>query len=343
MTSASELIDIGRGYTARAATLDDVSIVLALYHAVSMDMVGHTEETLEELIEEFTAPRVDPAQDTRLVLAADGEIAGFGLVGLGMPQNPWQDVYVHPRLKDQPDERHFVSDHLMAWANERAQAGIALAPPDQRVVTTAYAYHHDDWHQAQLMKYGLSRVRSSYLMWIDFAEPVAVPAPPAGITLRTATADEDWRRIFDARREAWHDMWGYVMRDYEEDYADWLHHWKETFAEGYWFVAEAEGQVVAVSLCEDEFEGDRTQGYVATFGVRRAYRKQGLGQCLLLHSLREMQTLGLRAVGLHVDGSSLTGAVQLYERAGMHIKMRYDRFEKELRPGIDPRVQNAEG
>jgi hypothetical protein len=34
-----------------------------------------------------------------------------------------------------------------------------------------------------------------------------------------------------------------------------------------------------------------------------------------------------------VDASSLTGAVQLYERAGMSVARRYDRYEKELRPG----------
>jgi hypothetical protein len=34
-----------------------------------------------------------------------------------------------------------------------------------------------------------------------------------------------------------------------------------------------------------------------------------------------------------VDASSLTGAVRLYERAGMHVARQYDRYEKELRSG----------
>ena len=41
---------------------------------------------------------------------------------------------------------------------------------------------------------------------------------------------------------------------------------------------------------------------------------------------------GAGTVGLNVDGSSLTGADRLYERAGMHEARRAFYFEKELRP-----------
>jgi ribosomal protein S18 acetylase RimI-like enzyme len=64
---------------------------------------------------------------------------------------------------------------------------------------------------------------------------------------------------------------------------------------------------------------------------------------LLHHSFHELGLRGKRRVGLGVDGSSLTGAVRLYERAGMHVHRERVLFEKELRPGRDLTTQRLEG
>ncbi len=37
-----------------------------------------------------------------------------------------------------------------------------------------------------------------------------------------------------------------------------------------------------------------------------------------------------------MDAESLTGAMRLYERAGMRVAREFLRWEKGLRPGIDP-------
>ncbi|MNC98740.1 hypothetical protein D3C83_167960 [compost metagenome] len=54
---------------------------------------------------------------------------------------------------------------------------------------------------------------------------------------------------------------------------------------------------------------------------------------LLMHSFGEFYRRGHRKTGLGVDASNLTGALRLYERAGMHVFRQYDRYELELRPG----------
>jgi mycothiol synthase len=56
---------------------------------------------------------------------------------------------------------------------------------------------------------------------------------------------------------------------------------------------------------------------------------------LLLHAFGEFYRRGVRTVGLGVDAQSLTGATRLYERAGMSVIAQFERYEKELRPGID--------
>ena len=97
-----------------------------------------------------------------------------------------------------------------------------------------------------------------------------------------------------------------------------------------WFIAMDGEQIAGISLCEHQHGiGD----YVGSLGVRRPWRKQGLGQALLLHSFGEFYHRGIKKVSLNVDGESLTGATRLYESVGMHVVRQQYRYEKEMRPG----------
>lgn len=74
-------------------------------------------------------------------------------------------------------------------------------------------------------------------------------------------------------------------------------------------------------------------GWVGTIGVRRPWRKTGLGLALLRHSFGEFYKRGMATIGLGVDASNPTGATRLYQRAGMHVASEFVTYEKELRPG----------
>jgi ribosomal protein S18 acetylase RimI-like enzyme len=78
-------------------------------------------------------------------------------------------------------------------------------------------------------------------------------------------------------------------------------------------------------------------GWVATLGVRRPWRKRGLGLALLEHSFVELQRRGSRRVGLGVDAQNITGATRLYEKAGMQPDLAWTNlaYEKELRSGVE--------
>jgi ribosomal protein S18 acetylase RimI-like enzyme len=113
---------------------------------------------------------------------------------------------------------------------------------------------------------------------------------------------------------------------------------QEDFDPSLWFIAMAGDEVAGVSLCGYYLDG----GIVNTLGVRRPWRHLGLGMALLRHSFGEFYRRGIHTVGLGVDSQSLTGATRLYERAGMHILLSYDHYEKELRAGIDLSTQTLE-
>ena len=77
-------------------------------------------------------------------------------------------------------------------------------------------------------------------------------------------------------------------------------------------------------------------GWVGSLGVRRPWRKRGLGEALLLHSFAEFYKRGTKTIGLGVDAQNPTGATRLYQKAGMHVASEAVIYEKELRAGREP-------
>ena len=109
----------------------------------------------------------------------------------------------------------------------------------------------------------------------------------------------------------------------------------EAYDPSLWFVAVDGDEIAGVSLCRPHWTEDLQMGWINTLGVRRPWRRQGLGQALLHASFNAFYQRGTLKVGLGVDASSLTGATRLYEKAGMLVFRQNNQFEKEMRPGIE--------
>jgi GNAT superfamily N-acetyltransferase len=146
--------------------------------------------------------------------------------------------------------------------------------------------------------------------------------------------------------EAFRDHWGYVEIPFEEELARFMNYMNnsEDFDPSLTFLAWEGDQVVGTSLCVDHISDDPELGWVGSLGVLRPWRRRGLGLALLQHSFVELYKRGLRRVGLGVDAGSLTGALRLYENAGMHSnpEREFAIWEKELRPGEDLATQSVQ-
>jgi ribosomal protein S18 acetylase RimI-like enzyme len=149
--------------------------------------------------------------------------------------------------------------------------------------------------------------------------------------------DRDAETVYRADNEAFGDHFGHIEMPFEVGFAQFNHNLiddKEKFDPGLWHVAMDGDEIAGVSICSIErSDPDQPMGWVHTLGVRRAWRKRGLGRALLLHSFGEFYRRGYRKAGLGVDASNLTGALRLYENAGMTVFRQYDRYELEIRPG----------
>jgi len=70
-------------------------------------------------------------------------------------------------------------------------------------------------------------------------------------------------------------------------------------------------------------------------GVRRPWRRLGLGFALLKHAFRQLHDRGKVGACLGVDAENPTGATRLYESAGMRVARSEAVYEKLLRTGRD--------
>jgi ribosomal protein S18 acetylase RimI-like enzyme len=186
-------------------------------------------------------------------------------------------------------------------------------------------------------------IRHFYDMNIDLDSPVPAPQWPDGIIVRTLKPDQDEEAVYRAIDEAFRDHWGHVERPFEEGFEIFLHYFKNNpyYDPALCFLAMADDEIAGVALCLPKTTEFPDMGWVEDLGVRRPWRKQGIALALLHHAFGEFYRRGIRKAGLGVDGSSLTGAVRLYERAGMHKALQFDGYEKELRAGEDLATQAA--
>jgi GNAT superfamily N-acetyltransferase len=235
-----------------------------------------------------------------------------------------------------------LGGYLLAWAEERARRSVPLAPEGAQVVFQQGIDARDEAGARLFLACGYQPVRQYWVMKIEFDRPIQPLPELDGLNIRPMLAGEE-RALVAATDDAFKDHWGHVDEPFERTFERFMSRLNDPFMNrSLWFVAEEGGEIAGVSLCSWGTPEDRELGWVNTLGVRRPWRKRGLGLALLLHSFHELKKLGKHGAGLGVDSSSLTGATRLYEKGGMHVAERRDMYRKELRPGVDLTTQQVE-
>lgn len=240
------------------------------------------------------------------VLEIDGRVVGYG------------DLFVEPDViqLDVAAPGHW--EVFFEWAEAEARS---------RGAARVRAYFEAGHELEQLAgARGYRYFRSSYTMEIALEGPTPVTLPE-GIELRGYRNVDD-EVLHDALNEAfaedpfWHTV---TPSNFREFYLG---------ARGYdpdlWLLAWDGGELAGFSLNYPERLGDVTLGWVGTLGVRSSWRRRGLGGALLRSSFNALYDRGLRRVGLGVDAQNVTGALGVYEGAGMHRVRQNDNWELTL-------------
>jgi len=259
--------------------------------------------------------------------------------------HPWIWGRVHPDYSDLG-----IGTWMLTWAEKRARRVLEVLDPELRFAPRVGIQREAVESQKLFEDFGYQHIRSSYSMRIEMDAPPSAPVWPEGLTIRTFNPETDAEAVYRADVDIFRDHFGFVEEPFEEGFERFKHHTIERvdFDPTLWYLAveiapEGYGEEIAgICLCCPQAYDDPDVGYVSSLGVRRPWRKRGLGLAFLHHSFGEFYRRGKREVGLGVDAENLTGALRLYEKAGMHIHRQFDQFEKEIRPGVEISVQSLE-
>ncbi|MCW5875110.1 MAG: GNAT family N-acetyltransferase [Anaerolineales bacterium] len=320
------------GFSLRPATTEDAVAITRVINSVSQEFSGIDEETPEEMLEFWQTPGIDLTKDTRVLVSPEGEIVGHteALAWNEVPVNPYIFQRVLPALIGTPPHGMLVD-----WAIERCKAALDRVPSELRVAIGMHGLADIPGQDALLEARGFKATRHLFEMGVDFDGTPPAPTWPEGVHLRPFDVERDLAAVYKAHDEAFSDHFGHVDEDFESGLKRFRHLMVESaeFDKDLWFIAVAGDEVAGYLVGRKKPHGDGHLGWVNILGVRRPWRKHGLGLALLLHSFGEFYQRGWLRAELDVDASSLTGAVRLYERAGMQVVRRHKRYELELRPG----------
>jgi mycothiol synthase len=294
--------------TIRPAREEDVEAAVELMNEHSRRLHGTDDLTPADLLLFWKSPDVELGRDILLAEGTDG-LVGYADVNVH-GGNVWLDV------------RGIDPDALPALLDAIEERGMEK-DPDKKLwsYTSAEDLPLVDLYETA----GYRRARHSFRMRIDLEPDQPAPVWPDGFSVRTMSDGEE-RRVYDAQMASFADTWMFAPDPYES----WLHWMVEepSFDRSLWFLAEQDGELAGIVLSRAP-ENEPGLGWVRILGVLPQYRHRGLGQALLKHTFAEFQSRGFEAVGLGVDAENPTGAVRVYERAGMHVERTYLIFESQ--------------
>jgi mycothiol synthase len=287
----------------RTATVADAPAMTALLQQHSIATVGESGVGESEVKYWLTIPTLSFQLAER-----DGRLVGY------------LDLFT-------ADDEHFVAD-VRTLEREPADALIGAAEAQAAHGRIHGVVHGDDELLRSVYEDGGYRlVRHSFEMRIEFDGDVPEPQWPRGFVVRNVRPGDE-KRVHAAQQDAFGDHWDFHPESFEQWRAFTID--RHDFDPALWWLVEEGDELVAVALNWWHASGDPGFGWVQTFGVRPSWRRRGLATALLRQSFRTFRERGATRVGLTVDAENTTGAVGLYERAGMRPVRRNDIYEKRL-------------
>jgi len=220
------------------------------------------------------------------------------------------------------EQRHGLGGALLQQAEGEARA---LTAGPITLLAQITGQNEAGW---RLLEGGGYRLSSTFqTMTLKMTEEPAAPAAIEGIEIRHFVVGSDERAVYEADEEAFQDERGKTPRTYDV-WRNRLGMDGSRFDPSLWFVAW-EGDQVAGTVMAEVTGG---VGEIMHVGVRRPWRRRGLGEALTRQALVALYGKGVRYARLNVDGESQTNANKLYERMGFQVVTFYRNYLREL-PG----------
>ncbi|HEY2793499.1 MAG TPA: GNAT family N-acetyltransferase [Micromonosporaceae bacterium] len=298
--------------TVRPYRDSDVDSLLACDHAVDGRFGAHPGLTAED-VRIWVRRMHDPETDSRVVIAPDGSVVAYGLVGLPSDGGVRCGVFgeVHPRWIGRG-----IGRDLLAWQLRRARDLRDEVAPGSPWTLWSGCYADDADTLRLHERFGLQPARYWFSMAASTAKRADVPMPD-GFRL-TDGGSVDPHRLYVAHMEAFQDHFGFERESFDEFMRDYIG--SEAYRPELSRIAYDGDEIAAYVICYDE--ADPKTVLVGDVGTRSAWRRRGLASALLSDVLAAADAAGRPDARLNVDASSAVGAVGVYERAGFAVESR---------------------
>jgi len=286
-------------FTIRPARMGEVEPAAELLNEHSRRLHGVDDQTASELLQYWESPDVDFGHDVLVAQGPDGSIVGYADLGV-QGGHVWLDV-----RGLEPEPLRALLDAIEARAAEK-KPGAGLM---------GYTSESDQVARDLYEQAGYRVMRHGYRMEISLDGGASEPQWPEGFAVGIMGTGEE-ERFYEAHMTSFADTWAFSREPF-----DVWSHWflKDTaFDPSLWFLAEAGHELAGISITR-ESENEPGLGWVRILGVVPEFRQRGLAQALLRHTFGACASRGMGRVGLGVDAENPTGAVRVYERAGMHV------------------------
>jgi len=286
-------------FTIRPARIDEVDVAARLLNEHSHRLHGVDDQQPSELLQYWESPDVDFERDVLVAEDADGSLVGYADLGIH-GEHVWLDV----RGLQREPQRALI-DAIQERAGER-KPGAGLI---------AFISELDQLSRELYDQAGYRVTRHSYRMEISLDATPPPPHWPEGFAVRTLRPGEE-ERVYEAHMASFADTWLFAREPFEV-WSHWLVK-GDGFDPLLWFLVEAGDELAGIALTRVS-DNEPGLGWVQILGVLPEFRQRGLAQALLRHTFEEYARRGLDRVGLGVDAENPTGAVRVYERAGMQV------------------------
>lgn len=285
--------------------MGEVAAAAAVLNAHSQALHGVDDLTPPELEEAWRAPEVEFPADV-FVAERDASLVGYGDT-IPFGKSSWVDVRATDAEAYGP---------LIEAATRRSEE-------HEKEHIRAFAADADTVAGTALQRAGYRPIRYGFRMGIELDGALPAPQWPEGFAVR-AYREGDAEAFYRGHQESFADTWEFTP----EPFGPWAHWFMGgAFQPEHWFLVEADGDLAAVAICRIS-EAEEESGWVRILGVLPAYRRRGLARALLEHVFRHFAGHGMKRVQLGVDAENPTGAVALYEQAGMHVVRRNVTYER---------------
>lgn len=321
-------------YIVRSPAMEDAEIVAELFNICSIALVGKKEYEANDFRMSWKSPNFDFKQSCRLVFSKEDQLVGF--CSVSDHNEPYVRIgvacRVHPEFREDG-----IGEALLRWGETRARQAVDKAPDGSQVIMSFSSYQQDAYSKGLAENHGMEITRHFFQMEIEFDGPPEEPVVPEGILIRPYKEGIELEDMAAAYLDSFRDHYGFAEQRLENlvERIQFMTENDPHYTPGLWFVAVDGEDIAGLAINAPKTTEDPEMGFVNILGVRRPWRRRGLGLALLQHSFQALYQGGSKRAGLGVDASSLTGATRLYEKAGMFVKYQFDAYKKVLRDGED--------